>query len=128
MARGAGIDALHEVIGLAFPGGVEHRVGIEEQQPGVPRGVGPGAHLCTAIGRRGQQLGTGLIGDLARAVGGAAVDDDHFAHQPFERRRHERCECRRQRRLGIEGGDDDGDHGFLWHVVAAANNRNRRSA
>ena len=65
MARGAAIDPFHEVVGLAFPAGVEHRVGVEKQQPRMPRGIGTGAHLGAAIGRGADHLGTRLIGDLA---------------------------------------------------------------
>ena len=45
-----------------------------------------------------------------RAVAGAAIDHDHLAHEPVHGRRHQRRQGRGQRRLGVQGRDDDRDH------------------
>ena len=58
----------------------------------MARGGRAGRELAAAPGARLDDVGAGPVDDLARAVVGAAIDDDHLAHEAVEARRDQRGE------------------------------------
>ena len=84
--------------------------------------MAPARNWAPRSGRRGEQLGAGLVGDLPRTVLRAAVDDDHLAHEALERRRHERRERRGNVASALRVGMTTEIMGFLWHIAERGNN------
>jgi hypothetical protein len=55
----------------------------------------------------------GRFGDFERRVGRSAVDDHHLLDQPFDDARHQGGQGADQVVFGVEGRNDDGNHGTL---------------
>ena len=108
----ARVDALHEVRGLPLPARIEDGVGVKEQQPGMLGARRPGNELAAAAWARSEHLCAGRVGDLAGAVLGAAVDEDHLADEPLDGGGDQRRQRVGQAGLCVEGWDHHRDHGL----------------
>ena len=106
------VDALHEDAGLTLPTGHQHRVGVQEQQPGKAR-------PC----RRRQRV-AGPSAAAARAPGWRRPGRRSRSSGRWSRRRPRSPRARGRRpppapapsgsapgRLRVQGGNDHGDHG-----------------
>ena len=120
-SRRPDFDALDHLGRVALPACLEHRVGMQEQEPRKAGARRAGPELVAAARLALHDLGAGMVGDLERAVARAAVDDDDLAHEPLDGRRDERGERAAEVVLGVERGDDDGNHAPLWHGSGGCN-------
>ena len=84
---------------------------MQEEQPVAARRGGAGLKLRAAPELRPDEPGSGSLGEGASLVRGPAIDQDRLLHDAVDHRRNERGERRAQRRLGIVGGDNHGNHG-----------------
>ena len=110
---GGGLAGLTAALRLAERG---YRVKLYEQKPilgGVlaSRPVGAGLELGAAPARRLDQMRAGGFGDGAGLVARAAIDQDRLLDNAFDHGRYESREGMGKRALGVEGRDDDRDHG-----------------
>ena len=109
--------------------GARHRSGREEHQPVAARRPGCRLEPCAERLGRDEKPAARDVGDLLGLVARAAIRDDHLAHDPGGRARHQRGECRHQRALRIVCRDDDAEHESAPRTATLARgnaNRNRQ--
>ena len=100
----AAIDRPHEVGGIPLPALLQNGVVVQEQQPGEAGATGARQHLVASASAALHELRAGLVGNRAGAVGGAAVDHDHLAHYPLDRRRYQGGKRLSQPGFGVSVG------------------------
>lgn len=109
---------LDEGLHLVVPAVLEHGIGMQEHQPfAAGRSGRARAHLLAAPTLAAHDLAAHLVGDARAQVGGAAIGDDDLRNHSVRRRVDQRGQARGKRAFGVQGRDDDAQHGAPYSMV-----------
>ena len=112
---------VHEAAGGMLPAGGQNRVGVQEQQPIACRRLGAGAKLAAAAWRATDDARAAAGGDGKGGVGGAAVGDDDLG---LDTALTEARDGIGETAAGIQGGDNDAQHGTIIRPAAGPSKLN----